>query len=212
MGPSEFAQTTEFMDAVSECRPLVRALVARILRRRIEDPDVEDCTQEALRRALEGWHRLQEQHGIQPWVLGIARHVALDALRARHRSLSRHHSPSRHGNPGGRVADDAHHSADAVEHLVDDRSGPETLAVHSQRAMRLRAALAELPEYQRDALLLFHAEGLGYREIAARLAVPVGTVGTWVLRARQAIAVVLEDGASESAATGSGLHKRRGES
>ena len=43
------------------------------------------------------------------------------------------------------------------------------------------------------ALVLFHVDGLGYQEIAARLDVPLGTVATWVTRARRALAEALED-------------------
>jgi RNA polymerase sigma-70 factor (ECF subfamily) len=35
---------------------------------------------------------------------------------------------------------------------------------------------------------MFHMEGLQYQEIAARLGVPLGTVATWVMRARKSVA------------------------
>lgn len=166
------------MDAVSEYRPAVQALVARILRRGREDPDVEDCTHEVFRRALEGLGRLHEGHAIRPWLLGIARHVALDNLRSRHRArLRQAHSSSA--------------SLDGVDELVAPGSSPETLAAHAEQVARLRTVLHQLPEHQLECLRLFHVEGLGYREISERLEVPVGTVGTWVLRARQSLATTL---------------------
>jgi RNA polymerase sigma-70 factor (ECF subfamily) len=52
-----------------------------------------------------------------------------------------------------------------------------------------------LPDGPRNALQLFHMEGLSYQEIAGRLEVPLGTVATWVTRGRKAMAEALEDDA-----------------
>src|SRR4029079_13843005 len=68
-------------EQTAELRPVVRAVVACVLRERPDHADVEDCTSEALRRALESTS--QAKGPVRPWVLGIARHVALDTLRAR---------------------------------------------------------------------------------------------------------------------------------
>src|SRR4051812_4998967 len=64
-------------------RQVVVAVVACVLNERRDHPDVEDCTHEALSRALVGRSRLREGEPFRPWVIGIARHVALDALRGR---------------------------------------------------------------------------------------------------------------------------------
>ncbi len=166
------ASSLSAMDVVSECRPAVSALVARVLRRPQSDPDVEDCTHEALRRALESQASLDDGRPILPWVLGIARHVALDALRVHYRQQARLQTNS-----------------NGFEHFLDHQSdpqcGPDTQAANRQELLRLEHALQQLPEGQRKALVLLHVEGLGYREIASRLGVAIGTVGTWVLRGRQ---------------------------
>jgi RNA polymerase sigma factor (sigma-70 family) len=51
---------------------------------------------------------------------------------------------------------------------------------------RLAVAIAELPAPQRDVLLLT-ASGLGYAEIAEALGIPVGTVSSRLVRARQKV-------------------------
>lgn len=65
----------------------------------------------------------------------------------------------------------------------------------AERSARLAAAIGRLPESQREALLLFHQEQLSYREIAAVLDAPLGTVMTWLHRARATLRVELGEGA-----------------
>lgn len=169
------------MDSLAECRPDVVVLVARVLRRTKDDADVQDCTNETMRRALEHSAALRPGQALRPWLLGIARHVALDALRAEYRRRERHAAP------GGA------NEEEPLARVADPGVGPETLASDRQRFRRLEAALEHLPAQQREALLLFHGEELGYREIAERLGVPVGTVGTWVLRGRQGLLAALAE-------------------
>src|SRR3954470_15347847 len=73
-------------DDTAALRGVVRAVAAAILRLGPDHPDVEDCASETLRRAIEGDTRLRRGQPRRPWVIGIARHVALDMLRARKRT------------------------------------------------------------------------------------------------------------------------------
>src|ERR1700728_3387410 len=75
--------------AVAELRPFVRAIVASLLRENRDHPDVDDCTNETVRRAIEGQSRLRAGDPVRPWVTGIAKHVALDALRRRKTAKAR---------------------------------------------------------------------------------------------------------------------------
>lgn len=163
-------------------RPLVRAVAAAVLREPHDHPDVEDVTQETLRRAVEG--KTRPAGPARPWLLGVARHVALDALRARRRERARgcDEGGAPESSPGL-----------LVERLADPQAGADDAMLDAERRTRVARALARLPEGPRRALELFHAEGLGYAAIAARLEVPLGTVATWVTRGRKAIAEALAD-------------------
>jgi RNA polymerase sigma-70 factor (ECF subfamily) len=168
--------------ATAELRPHVRAVVAAVMNVGRDHPDVDDCTNEALKRAIEGRDRLRPGEPLRPWVTGIARHVALDAMRARKRqrertALARETEDGASVDPLDRVADPA---PDAFQRLSDAR-----------RRDAVAAAMSALPDGQRKALTMFHMEGLQYQEIAARLGVPLGTVATWVMRARKSVAAAV---------------------
>jgi RNA polymerase sigma-70 factor, ECF subfamily len=160
-------------------RPLVRAVVATLLGEGRDHPDVEDCTHEALRRALEGYGRLRDGEALRPWLVGIARHVALDKMRERKRVRRR--AAGGEGQEGGELEA-------TVERFGDPGPGPDEQALHAERRRLVQQALEGLNESQRSALLLVHLEGLSYQEVAARLGVPLGTVATWIARGRRSVA------------------------
>jgi len=170
-----------FAAATGDLRPHVRAVVAAVMGLGRDHPDVDDCTNEALRRALEGRDRLRDGEPVRPWVTGIARHVALDALRARKRQRDRTAT-----TPEG---DDS--SPDPLERVADPGPTAFDRLSDARRLDQITRALSALPDGQRRALTMFHMEGLQYQEIAARLGVPLGTVATWVMRARKSVAAAV---------------------
>jgi RNA polymerase sigma-70 factor (ECF subfamily) len=157
----------------------VRAVAAAVLRLRHEDPDVQDCTSETLRRAMEGRSRLREGEPMRPWVLGIARHVALDMLRKR----------KRRGEVSEVVyTNDGDESVSRTETIPDDAAGPDELFEQARRREQIQGAMSALPEPMAMALMKFHLDGRSYQEIAEEMKVPLGTVATWVTRGRKTLA------------------------
>jgi RNA polymerase sigma-70 factor, ECF subfamily len=95
-----------------------------------------------------------------PWLSGIARHRAIDAIRSK-----RERARTREQN---------------IEQMVihDPSSGPEAEAGRAVLRDAVRSALSELPQSQRQAVELAYYGGLTRVEIADRLGEPVGTVKT----------------------------------
>jgi RNA polymerase sigma factor (sigma-70 family) len=171
-----------FPEETAELRPVVRAVIACVLGEGRDHPDVEDCTHETLRRALEGQARLREGEALRPWVLGIARHVALDARRRRKRE---------------RLMDAPDTEGDETDspwnRLADPSPAPDERAASTERAGQISRALEGLAAPQRQAMILFHVEGVGYQSIAEQLGVPLGTVATWLSRGRRSLAEALAE-------------------
>lgn len=151
----------------SDVRPLVRAIVAKTLKEAPSHPDVEDATQEAVRKLLEASDRSPAL------AVTIARNVAIDVLRARMRQRARE------GEPEAELVLPDHAP------LADER------LARKEEMKRTEAALRALPETQREALLLLVTEDMTYEDIGRRLDAPVGTVASWILRARKSIARAL---------------------
>jgi RNA polymerase sigma factor (sigma-70 family) len=165
--------------------PLVRAVIGAVLGEDRDHPDVEDGASETMRRGVEGKCRLRPGEPLKPWAVGIARHVALDILRARKRGNQR-----RAREP---VRDEGDERPPLYEEFPDPSPNPFERFAKAQERDKIQKAMNDLPEGQRKALTMFHIDGLGYQEIAGKLDVPLGTVATWVARGRKAIASALRD-------------------
>jgi RNA polymerase sigma-70 factor (ECF subfamily) len=170
--------------------PLVRAVIAAVLGDDRDHPDVEDGASETMRRGVEGKARLRPGEPLKPWVVGIARHVALDILRARKRGNQRRAREPAQGDGDERPP--------LYEELPDPSPNPFERFARAQEHDKIQRAMNELPEGQRRALTLFHIDGLGYQEIAGKLDVPLGTVATWVARGRKAVAHALRAHAGDA--------------
>ena len=168
--------SAEAQASVAQLRPFVRAVAAAVLKESPKSPDVEDCVQETLRRAIESVGTLQSPSALRPWVTGIARHVALDHIRARQRARARSALPG----PVQHTPD----APDALAAIPDPRPDAERALATRTQMRALEGALAALPEGQRDAVSLFFLEDKSYHEISSALGVPLGTVATWVARGR----------------------------
>ncbi|HEX4512109.1 MAG TPA: RNA polymerase sigma factor, partial [Polyangiaceae bacterium] len=114
------------------------------------------------------------------WIVGIVKHVALDVARSRTRQQKR---------IATEVAPES--ARDLTERIPDSKPSPFERAARTQEIARLEIALSSLPDNQREAIVLFFIEGLSYVEIGKKLGVPMGTVATWILRGRKALAATL---------------------
>jgi RNA polymerase sigma-70 factor (ECF subfamily) len=123
--------------------------------------DAEDVAQEVFLRVFRSLRRWDCQREFVPWLLAIAGNRCRSLLATRLRRPS----------PQPLLEDD----------LPD--GAPDTQA-ERQLAEEISQALCGLREEHRQAFLLFHEQELSYAEIAAALDCPVGTIKTWIHRAR----------------------------
>ncbi|BBP76442.1 RNA polymerase subunit sigma-70 [Pseudomonas gingeri NCPPB 3146 = LMG 5327] len=141
--------------------------------------DAEDLVQLACVRALERAHQLQPDTSVLSWMFSIVHSTWINELRSRNvRSRSRQDW-----------------NDELLETVSDPNAQtPETDLLHHQ----ILTAVEQLPDTQREVMLLVGVERFSYKEAAEILDLPIGTVMSRLSRARQAIGALF--GAEKSAA------------
>ncbi|MEI9999518.1 MAG: sigma-70 family RNA polymerase sigma factor [Verrucomicrobiota bacterium] len=129
------------------------------------DQDAEDCVQEAYLRACRAYARFHGGNG-KAWLMTIVRNVCYTALRKTH----------------------SHGEAESFDEEVHGAGAAEVSAQELRRranAETLQHVLERLAPELREVVVLHDIEGHTYKEIAAIVSIPIGTVMSRLFRARE---------------------------
>jgi RNA polymerase sigma-70 factor (ECF subfamily) len=137
----------------------------------------EDLAQETFIKVLNGIKSYRPEFKFSSWIFKIANNVAIDHLRRK--SLE---TLSLDGSPIAETPE----QMGATSLQLGSKAESPLQEVEEQAIGRLR------PEY-RACILLRHVEGYAYEEIAETLDLPLGTVKTYIHRARNELRMYLED-------------------
>jgi RNA polymerase sigma factor (sigma-70 family) len=149
--------------------PELFGLVYRVLGDRME---TEDVLQEAFLKLAEATElQTRPDPEVGAWLRRVGLNLAFNRVRSARRARERLQRV-------GRL------EADDDASLV----GPSRLVERDEQRAVVRRALAEVPERQRECLLLRHS-GYSYAEIAATLGIAMGSVGVLLARAEDAFRV-----------------------
>ena len=168
--------------------------VYNIALRMVGDPDdAADMTQETFIKAYRALSSFRGDSKFSSWLYRIASNVCLDFLRSR----------SRHPQVSLSTVDEDDR---ATFELPDMRQNPEEQLMKKLGMEAVRRGLEQLPEQQRQMLVLRELGGLSYAELAQTLGLEEGTVKSRIFRARKRLcALLLCDGnISDGAASVSG--------
>jgi len=166
-------QEAAFRELVRRYERPVFSLIFRMVRDR---ETAEDLAQDTFIKVLNHIDKYSPEFKLSSWLFKIANNVAIDHLRRR-----RLDTVSVDGSPHALTAAEAEATSfDLVsrgESALDELESRELGSAIERAIARLR------PEY-RSCILLRHVEGRSYEEIAATLDLPLGTVKTYIHRAR----------------------------
>ncbi|WP_404827421.1 RNA polymerase sigma factor [Ferribacterium limneticum] len=127
----------------------------------------DDLVQDTLERAWNRFAQWRAGSDLRAWLFGIMHNLRVDQLRCG--SLPTHS-------------------------LDDDACEVPTRATQNDRleVMDIESALRQLPDDQREVLLLVGLEEMTYAEIAAALGIPIGTVMSRLSRGRERLRQIME--------------------
>jgi RNA polymerase sigma-70 factor (ECF subfamily) len=146
--------------------------------------DALDVVQESFVKVHRHLPSFQGTSSFYTWLYRIVMNLAIDQLRRRKTSR-----PVEYDDAALREADMADDTI--LPRMLD--SNPRKTVIRRELMARVEAALATLPEYHRQVIILREIEGLSYEEMAEALEVPKGTIMSRLFHARRKMQVALQD-------------------
>lgn len=146
--------------------------------------DALDVVQESFVKVHKHIGSFQGTSSFYTWLYRIVMNLAIDQLRRRKTGKSVEYDDA--VLKGGEAA---------VEESVLPRmldANPRKAVIRRELLAKMEAALAELPEYHRQVILLREVEGLSYEEMAEALDVPKGTIMSRLFHARRKMQSALQ--------------------
>lgn len=179
------------------CELLVRRFqrpIYNLIARLVQDPALaEDLTQDTFLKMFRGLRQYDPSLRFSSWLFRIAHNTAIDTLRQRRVPLA---VPP--VNPDGEEVDPLVQVPDV------GAESPEQSASRRELGEMLDAAIDALRPPYRAVVILRHQEELDYEEIAEVMQLPLGTVKTYLHRARKELAERLRSRGFGPAETASG--------
>ncbi len=157
------ADQNEFADALGAMLPRLRRFAFALSR---HPADADDLAALAVERALRNRDQFTPGSRLDSWLFRITRNLWIDEARSRQRKAA-WEAPPEEGEKQG------FDGAAAIE--------------RSAELAKVMAAMSALPDEQREVVALIMIEGLGYREAAEMLGLPIGTVSSRLVRGRNAL-------------------------
>ena len=160
--------------------------VFSLIYRMVRDRELaEDLAQETFVKVLNAIDTYRPEYKFSSWIFKIANNAAIDQLRRR--SLD---TLSLDGSPHAANAE----AIEATTLQIGDQRETQLEEVTSRElGSQIESAIGKLrPEY-RSCIILRHIEGRPYEEIAEMLDLPLGTVKTYIHRARNELRILLSD-------------------
>ncbi len=135
-----------------------------------DEPRAEDLVQESILKAYRAWDRFEAGTNCRAWLMTILRNTFINQFRRQKSQPAPVDFDSVAERPSAGALYEADPEGRIFDHIIDDQ---------------VIAAIDDLPEEFRVAVVLSDLEGLSYQEVAELMDIPVGTVKSRLFRARK---------------------------
>jgi RNA polymerase sigma-70 factor (ECF subfamily) len=179
-GARDEGQTLDFATAVT---PFADQLYPTALRMTRNPADAEDLVQETFTKAFANFHQFRAGTNLRAWLYRILTNTFINGYRKKQRE------------PRQETTDEIKdwQLAAAEAHTSSGMRSAETEVLDHLPDSDIKQALARLPEEFQEVIYLVDIEGYAYKEVAARMGTPLGTVMSRLHRARRQLREMLAD-------------------
>ena len=163
---------------IEKYRDIVYAVAYRFAR----DQDLAmDLAQDTFIRAYKGIRSFKGRSSFSTWLYRIAMNTCIDYTRKHSRSVA-----------SQAVPEEVAEYADSEPVTRKPGRGPAKQVLTSELGEQIQRAIDTLPDYHKSVFVLYEIEGMSYKEIAALMNIPIGTVMSRLHYARKKLRTMLE--------------------
>ena len=143
-------------------------IIYTVVNRMIYNKDrVEDITSDIFLKIYKNIYQFDEKSKISTWMYKIAYNYCLDYIRKSKKDPL-----------------ESYKSIDSIFALSTDSLNPEEMVLKSERENVLYSLVDSMPEKYRMVINFYYFEGTSYKDISEIMEIPIGTVKTYLLRAK----------------------------
>ena len=154
-------------EAYSELITRYKRLIYSVAYKFSRDSDeVNDLAQEAFIKIYRSLSRYDSQYRFSTWSVKVATNICLDHVRRKRLNSI---------------------SLDEIENFTGKNNSPEEYYLRKEKSQALKNAIAGLPEIYRVPIIMYHQNGMSYKEIAEKLDKPMSIIKNRIFRARNTL-------------------------
>lgn len=152
-----------FAELLSRYKRLIYSVAYKFTK---DSDEVNDMAQEAFIKIYKSLSKYDSQYKFSTWSVKVATNICLDHVRRKKINSI---------------------SLDEIENFTGRNNSPEEYYLRKEKSQALKSAIDRLPEIYRVPIIMYHQNGMSYKEIAEKLDKPMSIIKNRIFRARNTL-------------------------